>query len=678
MPQMTIVPERLKALYTRIPDRVAVYLQFAGKDDVPLTYEQLLRGASSVARTLARHNVQPGDVVVLILQHGVDLIYFFWGAILHGAIPSIMPFLTEKLSPERYQADLSALIGVTTPSAIVTYPEFKTDVRSVLRPGDSVRAVIHTDQLEEPAELDLDSLAVERAESDIALLQHSSGTTGLQKGVALSHQAIFNQLDAYTKALALNEEDVIVSWLPLYHDMGLIACFMLPLVCHLPIVMQSPTEWVLRPRTMLQLISAYRCTLAWIPNFALQFLARRVGVEQEVQYDLSSVRALINCSEPIRARSLDEFYNAYKGIGITPDMLQSSYAMAENVFAVTQSDIHHAPKRLWISAKRFWEEHLAVPVEENAEGAVCFVTSGRCLPGNRIRIASSDGADLADGHVGEILINSDSLFDGYYNRPEITAEVFQDGWYRSGDLGFSLNGELYVIGRAKDLIIVAGKNIYPQDIEEIVCNHPAIHDGRAVAFGLYNPDQGTEDIIVVAEAETDEHLKAAADIEAMMRNAIVAELDVVPRAIYLKPPKWIVKSTAGKPARSITREKLLLEHPELVGKEHEYLFELVNDSVMTRTIGGRINFWNRRAEDLYGWKKEEAIGQISHVLLRTQFPEPLEQIESELIRKGRWQGKLVHNPRDGRRIVVESRWVLELKARPEGVVEINSRCTSLD
>jgi PAS domain S-box-containing protein len=159
-----------------------------------------------------------------------------------------------------------------------------------------------------------------------------------------------------------------------------------------------------------------------------------------------------------------------------------------------------------------------------------------------------------------------------------------------------------------------------------------------------------------------------------VRNAIVAELDVSARAIYLKPPRWIVKSTAGKPARSTTREKLLIEQPELVGKEHEYLFELVSDSVMTRTLEGRINFWNRRAEELYGWTKEEAIGSVSHKLLQTQFPKPLEEIDSELVQNGWWEGKLVHATRDGGRVVVESRWILNLK-RQRAVVEINRLST---
>ncbi len=196
-------------------------------------------------------------------------------------------------------------------------------------------------------------------------------------------------------------------------------------------------------------------------------------------------------------------------------------------------------------------------------GSISFTSSGRLLPKHEVRIVSESGAALGDGNVGEILLKSDCLFDGYYNHPELTAQVIVDGWYYTGDLGFCLDGELYVVGRKKDLLIVGGENLYPQDIEEIVASHPAIHDGRVVAMGLYNSDLGTEDIVVVAEVESEELLARSADLEQEVRSQVVAALGVAVRAIFLKPPKWIVKSTAGKAARSTTREKLLKEHPEL-------------------------------------------------------------------------------------------------------------------
>ena len=344
--------------------------------------------------------------------------------------------------------------------------------------------------------------------------------------------------------------------------MGLIACFMLPLVCHLPIVMQSPVSWVIRPGTMLELISEYRCTIAWIPNFALQFLSRRVRPKDRLNWDLSTLRALINCSEPVRAQSIDEFNQAYEPAGLKPTALQTSYAMAENVFAVTQSDVHITPPRICIDQQELVKHNVAVPVAAGA--GAWYVSSGRCLPGNQLRIVSADGRDLPAYEVGEIVLHSDSLFRGYHNRSDLSEAVLKEGWYWSGDLGFSADGNLYVTGRRKDLIIVAGRNFYPQDIEEIVARHQAIHDGRVVAFGLQNPDQGTEDAIVVAELESVTAAVDPVEIERAIKNAVAAELDLAPLAVFLRPPAWIVKSTAGKPARSATREKLLAEHPELL------------------------------------------------------------------------------------------------------------------
>ena len=183
---------------------------------------------------------------------------------------------------------------------------------------------------------------------------------------------------------------------------------------------------------------------------------------------------------------------------------------------------------------------------------ICFVSSGQCLPNNEVRIVAENGEALPDGQVGEILIRSDSMLDGYYNRPDLTSLSLRDGWYWSGDFGLLQDRELYVTGRKRDLTIVGGENIYPQDLDEIACGHPAIHDGRAVALGWYNPDLGTEEIILVAEIDDLANLEDLT-IDRAIRSAIVAELGVAPRAVYLKPPRWIAKSTAGKPARSATR-----------------------------------------------------------------------------------------------------------------------------
>jgi acyl-CoA synthetase (AMP-forming)/AMP-acid ligase II len=260
---------------------------------------------------------------------------------------------------------------------------------------------------------------------------------------------------------------------------------------------------------------------------------------------------------------MDEFMAAFKKCKLAPHTLHSCYAMAETVFAVSQSDFGDGggPVRISADPDVFRKEHSVA--KSSSEKAFEFVSSGKLVPGTSVRIVSDDGQDLQEGFVGEIAIKSDAMLNGYYNRRDLTEKAVRGGWYFSGDLGFLLDGELYVVGRKKDLIIVGGENIYPQDIEEIVSAHPAIHDGRVIALGLFNTKVGTEEIVIVAEVREEGSLANAEEIEKALSNEIVGELAVAARRIYLKPPKWIVKSTAGKPARSTTREKLLREHPEL-------------------------------------------------------------------------------------------------------------------
>jgi acyl-CoA synthetase (AMP-forming)/AMP-acid ligase II len=527
-----------------------------------VTFGEFRALVSGQAGFLRRHGVIPGDTVILVMPQGITLMAVFAAAMHLGAIPTILAYPNCKVDPSKYRYGLSGVSANLKARLIVVDDAFPEQLRAHLSVGDRCNLTETRADLQPPqTPITSAHLNPDR----IAFIQHSSGTTGLQKGVALSHAAVLRQISHLATALHVTSEDRIYSWLPLYHDMGLIACFILPLICHLPVVMQSPTDWVVQPGTMMHMISKYRCTLAWIPNFTLQFLARRVRPEDRSQYDLSSLRMLINCSEPVRAASMDEFLIAYRPCHLHPHVLQSSYAMAETIFAATQSgwNGHPDPGRLWVDAGVLRKKHLARPVAPDAPGAICLVSSGACLPGTQIHIVSETGDHLPSGNVGEIVIHSNAMLDGYYNRPDLTANALREGSYWSGDLGFELDGELYVIGRKKDLIIVGGENIYPQDIEEIISRHPSIHDGRTIAIGVYNSNLGTQEIIAVAEVNDDKDLKCAIQIERDLKMSIKVELAIAVRAIYLKPPKWIVKSTAGKPARSTTHEKLLSEHPEL-------------------------------------------------------------------------------------------------------------------
>jgi len=555
---MTTFPERLKALHSRTPDRVAITLQFSGRDDLPITYAQLLGAASSFAQTLEREGIQPGEVVVLILQHGENLVSSFWGAILHGAIPSIMPFLTEKLSPERYKADLSALISVTKPVAIVTYPEFEGEVRAALQERDSVRAVVVADRIEAQAEIDFASLkGFQRKPEDIVLLQHSSGTTGLQKGVALTHQAVFNQLNSYGKSLGITENDVIVSWLPLYHDMGLIAGFLMPILSGIPLVIMSPFDWVRAPYRLLQAISKYQATLTWLPNFAYNFCAQKIRDRHIEGMDLSSLRAVINCSEPVRWESHVAFYERFRDYGLKFEALQTSYAMAENVFSVTQSQLGSIPVVDEIDRESFMVERVAKnPLD--GRPSMKMMSSGQPLENVRVKVVGENRNEVPERIIGELALQSDCMLTGYFNRPDLTEKAFRDGWYLTGDYGYISNGEVFVSGRKKDMIIVGGKNIYPQDLEALTYEVSGVHAGRSVAFGMYDETQGTEDVVVIAEVDSEDTQEQQRIADAI-RLHVTKNSAIALRYVKVVGPKWILKTSSGKTARSANKEKFLLE-----------------------------------------------------------------------------------------------------------------------
>lgn len=535
-----------------------------------VTFAEFRRRARAHAAQLMARGVTAGDRVVILMPQGIPAMTAFAGAMMLGGVPAILAYPNFKVEAAKYRAGLAGVTANLKAKVVVLDQEFPEELLGHVALEDKAALVRLDKEYDQRVKLPEREIGPE----SLAFIQHSAGTTGLQKGVALTHGAVLTQLAHLAEALQIDDgTDRVYSWLPLYHDMGLIACFMLPMVCHIPVVMQSPLDWVMHPETMLRAITDYRCTLAWLPNFAFQFTPRRTPRERWANCDLSSVRAWINCSEPVRTSSLQEFENTFAALGLKKGALHSCYAMAENVFAVTQSDIGagEGPRRIWADAARLRREQTVVEVDARAD-AVSFTSSGRVLPDHEVRIVSEDGDALTDGRVGEILIKSDCLFQGYYNRPDLTAEVLVDGWYHTGDLGFQLDGELYIMGRKKDLLIVGGENIYPQDIEEIVAGHPDIHDGRAVAMGIYNPELGTEDIVVVAEVEDVERFRRSAEIEREVRCRVVSGLGVAVRAIFLKPPRWIVKSTAGKPARSGTREKLLREHPELRTESQENQF----------------------------------------------------------------------------------------------------------
>jgi acyl-CoA synthetase (AMP-forming)/AMP-acid ligase II len=475
-----------------------------------------------------------------------------------GAIPAVLAYPNPRLHPDKFREGLegmgrrSGLDWVLTERALegVLQPllgDGRSTILGLQFPFEGYEYLGPVGSHAQPGEMHAPR------ESDPLLLQHSSGTTGLQKPVLLSHRTVLEHVIGYGKFLRVSPPDKIVSWLPLYHDMGLIAALHLPLAMGIPAIQIDPFEWVLEPSLLLQAVSAERATLTWLPNFAFSMMADKIKDEDLEDIVLDSWRMVINCSEPVRYEDQEKFFRRLARLGLRRDSLSSCYAMAETTFAVTQTPPGHAPTTLAIDPRSLLKGNVCPAVDGGAV-RVC-VSSGQLIPGCHIRIVDDEGRDLSDRRVGEVLIKSATMFDGYRNYPEKTEAAVRDGWYLSGDYGYREGNEYFIIGRKKDVVIIAGNNIYPEDVEAVINGLDGVIPGRVVAFGEEDPQLGSERLSVVAETPlTDE-----ADREKLRMDIIKAgmAIDLTISHIYLVPPRFLVKSSAGKPSRSANKERVI-------------------------------------------------------------------------------------------------------------------------
>ncbi len=542
-------------------DPGALTLIYMGEDgsEKQVTAAQFDRAARQYAHALSSLGVGQDDLVVLVLRHSETLLYAFWGALYQGAMASIFPFLTEKLDPQIYFERVKTLVEHEQVKAVITFPEFYEELRGLL--GGAGCLVLSTEQVDPQEETTFDLPDWQSQGGDkIAFLQHSSGTTGLQKGVALSHRSVLNQVRAYSQAIRLSPTDVMVSWLPLYHDMGLIAGFVMPIVAGIPLVLMSPFQWVRDPKILFQAVTRWKASLCWLPNFAYNHLARVVRKRELEQFDLSSLRAVINCSEPVRHESHQIFLQKFSVCGLRPQALAACYAMAENTFAVTQTEVGAMPYVDWVQTRALQEERRALPAEPESDGATAMVSCGRPISGTRVAVADEKGHLLPERSVGELILRSDCMLSEYYRRPDATTEAIRNGWYFTGDMGYLADGQVFVTGRKKDLIIVGGKNIYPQDLEAIANLTPGLYPGRSVAFGVLDPEVGSESIVMVCELEDELATPEVQEsIEQELRRRVVAQTEVALKDVRLVGRKWLIKTSSGKIARSANRDKYLAD-----------------------------------------------------------------------------------------------------------------------
>jgi len=494
--------------------------------------------------------VTPGEIVVVMLPHGWPQQASFLGAMSMGAIPSFMAPPSDKQAQHIYWSSLTELMKRIRPRLIVVEQWLVDATREACSIEDTTIVTpeaVYSREAEEP-------VMNEAGPDSIALLQHSSGTTGLKKGVALTHRAVLRQIDAYAKRLQLDpSRHRIATWLPLYHDMGLIACFLMPVTMGVPFVGLDPFEWVARPWLLLEAIEQNRCTHVWMPNFAFHQISRTRG---DRRFSLEHVAAFINCSEPCRVETHDLFAEKFADCGIEPEQLQVCYAMAETVFAVTQTEIGTPPRQIKLD-QPVGSDQLGDSTSGGLESRT-VLSVGRAIDGVKIAIVSEDDEPLEDGKIGEVVISAPFLFFEYHLDAAKTQEKLRDGNYYTGDLGLLQGDELFVLGRSDDLIISRGRNFLAHEIEYAAHGIDGLRPGRSVVFGYDDPGLGTQAIALIFETEMGSDRDARALARAV-KDRVWQECDLVLNRVVPVQPGWLIKTSSGKISRESNRAQFLHE-----------------------------------------------------------------------------------------------------------------------
>ena len=507
------------------------------------------------------------SVILLLLPHSPELFLLQLGLVLHGHIPAILAWPTSRVDPEKYQRNLVHQLSQLPADLLITLPRLAENFASSLPYRTASLQIEHSASFEKifPAapvseRLSLNA-SVERdakPPADTVFLQFSGGTTGAQKAIVVTADMFSAQFRQLQNALAFTSKDSVVSWLPLYHDMGLIACFWTPLWHGAASLQMAANDWVLNPELLPKYISRYRATFCWLPNFSFSYLSQRR--EQMSRHDLACVRAWINCSEPVRLKSITEFTQAFTDCGVRKETLQASYAMAETVFAITQSTLGSELPTIARNRVRHANHSFSALAFDLIDDV--YVSSGKQLRDTEIKIVARDGTLCEETAPGEIYVRTPSLFSGYWGPEGFQTHSLNEGWHATGDFGFIADGELFVIGRFKDIVIVGGNNIFPEDVETVVNTVEGVYPGRVVAFGVEDKEFGTQSLTVVAEMKGDFNEDAASLLEALIRKLVLTAIGTAARYVSVVPQRWIVKSTAGKISRRETRERFLRERVE--------------------------------------------------------------------------------------------------------------------
>jgi acyl-CoA synthetase (AMP-forming)/AMP-acid ligase II/acyl carrier protein len=444
-----------------------VHLTYYDGDDRPhpLTHAALAEGAARVAARLHEAGLKRGGMVAIMLPTGLDYFFAFFGVLIAGGVP--VP-IYPPARPQQLEDHLrrhARLLDNASVCVLITVPEARPVARLLRAQVPSLHEILTLEGLDATEPLSRADWADPSAD-DLAFLQYTSGSTGDPKGVMLTHADLLANIRAMGEAIAIAPDDVFVSWLPLYHDMGLIGAWLGSLYFGVPLVSMSPLAFLARPRRWLQTISTHRGTLSAAPNFAYELCLTRLSDSQLEGLDLRSWRRAFNGAEPVSADTLRRFAERFAPCGLRPAALAPVYGLAEAAVGLAFPPVERGPRIDCIDRARFAGSGYALPVACDDADAMEVVACGRPLPGYQVRIVDESGRERPERHEGLLQFQGPSATQGYYRNPEATARLIRDGWHDTGDRAYLAGGDVHLTGRVKDLIIRGGRNLYPYEVEQ--------------------------------------------------------------------------------------------------------------------------------------------------------------------------------------------------------------------
>jgi fatty-acyl-CoA synthase len=516
------------------------------------SFAEAFKEAKRIGAHLQAKGLSKGDRLALVLNTPENFVLSFLGAISAGIMP--VP-LYPPLALGRMDTYMDRAVGILRVSgvkALLTTKEFLPVFQPITSRTSTLQNLLDIDLLRKAS---CDPIIKEQVTQpdNPCFLQFTSGSTSAPRGVIVTHRNLMANAQAIIDSLQIkSDSDIAVSWLPLYHDMGLIGFVIATLVAQIPVVFMPTLSFVKHPGVWMDTVHKYRATITFGPNFAFDLAAKRVPKTSRANLDLSCLRVLGCGAEPINPKTMENFLAAFTPWGLKANALIPCYGMAEATLAIAFDDVNRPAQKLAIDRHAYESDNVARPLGNNGKSQdpkkrLELVSCGRAIPGHEIRIMDEHGKILPEGKVGEIVFKGPSVTPGYFQNPEASNQILKSGWLHTGDLGFILNGELYISGRQKDLIIINGRNYPPQAIEWVVEEVPGIRKGSVVAFSIKG--DSTEKLIVVAETVISDTSNLSQAISMQVRSAFGLVVDKV----ALVGRGSIPKTSSGKLQRRQTK-----------------------------------------------------------------------------------------------------------------------------